>query len=360
LVGIALWSCAPALQAQTWSEDTVTGSCKSLVAYQSGTGVALEGKNYPGKWGVTAYTLYIGTKQFSDPDVYDEVGMTLTDAKPATGAPRRGLVCRQTEHISAVFRAELKLASIEWQHGKKPDSACAKEWQRVRNLIRTHEPKHVQDINDTIAAANRRIATHAPLEGCGATADDAARNIALKLHALLQREIAAIDKALIVKAKARDTETAIINCKLCEGGFTFKAITVDCVMPGSGCAVRMAQEVRGRTCGDPTSAFWTINQRHTTKGCGMPETDFSKDSDILCFEAGSDKEKQMLDMYRANQARGAGGWICSYSATPSPTITIQNFRLSMCKQPSVQTVTAEAEPAEDCDAAPANPTRVPR
>ena len=40
-VGIALWASAPTLQAQTPIEDKVTGSCKSLVAYQSGTGVAL-------------------------------------------------------------------------------------------------------------------------------------------------------------------------------------------------------------------------------------------------------------------------------------------------------------------------------
>ena len=115
LVGMALWASLSSSDAQEWTEDMVDGSCKSLVSYQSGTGVALGTTHYQGKWGITEYSLFIGSKSVAAPDVTDEIAFGMTDAMPdTTGA--RGRVCRQTTGLSFSFRAETRMAAIEWKH----------------------------------------------------------------------------------------------------------------------------------------------------------------------------------------------------------------------------------------------------
>ncbi|MGI9026296.1 MAG: DUF922 domain-containing protein [Burkholderiaceae bacterium] len=58
---------------------------------------------------------------------------------------------------------------IEWTSKHKADSACAKEWQRVRALIRAHENKHVSDIDESVRDANARVFKLLPIRKCAAT-----------------------------------------------------------------------------------------------------------------------------------------------------------------------------------------------
>lgn len=229
-LGLLLAVLARSPAAQAWVEDVVTGSCESLVTYQSGTGVALGGQHYPGKWGITEPTLFIGSKALTDPDVMDEISISLTNPKPASGRGRPGWVCVQTVGLSIQFRAESTIGAIEWQHGKRPDSACAKEWKRMRAVIRAHEPKHVQDIDATVAASNKRMAKLRPIEGCGPSALAAQQTAAQSILQLMQAERLKIIDDLTKRAQRRDVEQAQIDCSKCSEGASFKDVTIDCVL----------------------------------------------------------------------------------------------------------------------------------
>jgi len=329
----------------TLVEDEVGGSCRKMIAYQSGSGVALDGKHYPGKWGITVPKLFIGDKAVDDPDVLDEIGATFS---PPTR--RASSVCVETSEIRAAFRAESRVGVIEWEHGRKEDSRCAKEWDRVRNIIRTHEPHHVKDVEDIVADANARVAAHAPIGACAASEAAARQQVARRIVAMLRAEAASIRAKAEAKAKALDVETATMNCKLCEGGLEFKDVTIDCTIPTPKCTVTTGQVIAGRVCGDPTSSPWTITPHYFAKGCNIPPIGTKGDKAFTndCVAEGSAEEKRRADVFRRFHGAGAGGWMCVYRDGPNPQIVIRNFRMSVCKGPAEQTIVADAQPA-DCD-----------
>ena len=231
----------------------------------------------------------------------------------------------------------------------------------MRTIIRSHEPKHVQDINDVIAAANRRIATQKPITGCGATPLEAARKVALDIQQLVKNEYTTIDKEFRARAQARDVERAFIDCKHCDQGASFKEVTIDCIMSLPHCRMRSGQKIAGRTCGDPTSATWTITPHYFAEGCGARDAGTLGDKPFEndCVEAGSEEEKRRAAVYLQHRKLGAGGWMCVYSAQPTPKITIRNFRSSMCQGPAEQAITVDAEPATDCEAESPKPPSKP-
>jgi hypothetical protein len=278
--------------------------------------------------------------------VTDEVRLRVVDARAAKGQG----ACVTGDNLRFTFRAENHVSVIEWRHGKKPDSRCAKEWQRVRNIIRSHEPKHVQDVNATVAAANARVSNMAPIKACGATRDAALANLGKAVQTRIRKEVTAIRSELDAKARKRDVETAQINCKLCDEGVSFKNVTVDCSIRTPQCTLRTGQKLAGKTCGDPVSSNWVITPQYFAEGCGAPpgKDRYNKPFDNDCVEAGSAEEKRRVDIHMAARKSGAGGWFCVYRDQPRPQITIRNFRGFMCAGAAEQTITVDAEPAEGC------------
>lgn len=334
-------------------EDPVSGTCSALVKRVANPGVkGFDGRFAPGKWGVTQPILFIGSKRVDDPSVTDEISVKITEQKTGKPPGTTSSVCLVAEKLTFTFRAESHVSVIDWKHGLKPDSKCAKEWQRVRNIIRTHEPKHVKDIDDTIADANSRVGQLPPIKACGNSPDAAKANLGGAINTRLQTEITKITKDLDIKAAKRDVETAQMNCKLCNEGIAFKNVTVDCTIPNPQCSIRTGQKLEGKVCGDPVKSTWTIFPKYFAEGCGIPASNGKGDKPFEndCVEAGSPEEKRRIDIYRKSRASGgAGGWFCTYSNTPKPQVTIRSFRLPICSGAAEQTVTVDAEAAEGCN-----------
>jgi hypothetical protein len=132
---------------------------------------------------------------------------------------------------------------------------------------------------------------------------------------------------------------------------SFKDVTIDCVMSHPRCKVRMGQKLAGSACGDPVKANWIITPQYFAEGCGIPSTDRRGDKpfDNDCVTAGSDEEKRRAAIYAQGQGMGGGGWMCVYSDSPRPQITIRNFRMSLCQGPKEQKVTVDARVGGRCD-----------
>jgi Bacterial protein of unknown function (DUF922) len=344
-------SSAAMAQSVTWHEDVVTAkSCKKLVAYQQKSGVRASDKtSNPGKWAVTKSDLRVGDVLASDPRFLDEISFEGKVVPGPRGKNKKPTACVVASNFDFKLHAEHHITAIEWQHGRKPDSKCAKEWQRIRNIIHTHEPIHVQDVDEIVAAANERLKGMESIKACGSTEAGAKKSLAKSLVKKLKTELNQIKKDSKAKAETRDTETAQMNCKLCEEGVAFKVVDIYCEIKTPQCVMMMGQKITGRTCGDPLTASWTITPEYYVKGCNVspsnPGANKAFESD--CVEAGSAEEKRRAEIYR--NAGNAGGWFCVYSDTPKPQVTIRSFRLPACEKPVEQTVTVDLETAESCD-----------
>lgn len=142
---------------------------------------------------------------------------------------------------------------------------------------------------------------------------------------------------------------------------SFKDVTIDCVIQTPQCRIRTGQKLSGTVCGDPTKATWTITPHYFAEGCGIPSsgTQGDKPFDNDCVLAGSDEEKRRAAIYANARGMGGGGWMCVYSDTPRPQITIRSFRLPTCVGSAEQKITVDAVVGEKCtDDSPA-PTPVP-
>jgi len=334
-------------------EDPVSGTCSALVKHVASPGVkGFDGRFAPGKWGVTQPILFIGSKRTDDPGVTDEISFEVINQNTRKPAGSPSSVCLVASKFAFNFRAENHVSVIEWKHGLKPDSKCAKEWQRVRSIIRTHESKHVQDIDETIKDANTRVAKLPAVTACGNSNDAAKANLGRAIQTLLQSEIKKITRELDAKAARRDVVTAQMNCKLCNENISFKNVTIDCTIKTPACTIRTGQKIEGRVCGDPLKSTWTISPKYFTEGCGVPPANGKGDKPFTndCVEAGSAEEKQRVEIYRSARASGgAGGWMCVYSDKPKPQVTIRSFRLAICQGSAEQTVTVDAEASGNCE-----------
>ncbi len=344
-------ACTAMAQSVTWHEDVVTAkSCKKLVAYQQKSGVRASDKtSNPGKWAVTKSDLRVGDVLASDPRFLDEISFEGKVEPGPRGKNKKPTACIVASNFDFKLQAEHHITAIEWQHGRKPDSKCAKEWERVRNIIRTHEPLHVKDVDDLVVAANERLTSMEPLKLCAANETLAKKRLAKALISRLKTELSRIKKESEAKAKMRDTETARMDCKPCEEGVAFNGVDVFCQIKTPQCVITMGQKIAGKACGDPVTANWTIKPEYYVKGCNVPPSnpDTNKAFDSDCVAAGSPEEKSRTEIYR--NAGNAGGWFCVYSETPKPQVTIRSFRLPACEKPAEQTVTVDLETAESCD-----------
>lgn len=278
----------------------------------------------------------------------DEVHLEINPVKAGSDAPK---ICVEAAKVSPAFRADIHVSVIEWTSKHKADSACAKEWQRVRALIRAHENKHVSDIDESVRDANARVFKLLPIRKCAATIEDARKQAARDVATMLTKEVGTLQTALDEKAAGRDVENAYMDCKPCNDKISFKGVTLDCVVKTPACTVRMEQKLEGQVCGDPVTTLWKISPKYFTEGCGAPPSNGKTDKPFTndCVEAGADTEKRRAETYRKFRSTGAGGWMCVYSASPKPTITIRNFRSSVCQGAAEQTLTVDAEASEGCD-----------
>ena len=346
-------ACTATAQSVSWHEDVFTAkSCKKLVAYQQTSGVRASDRSAnPGKWAVTKSILRVGDVLASDPRFLDEISFEGTVEAGPRGKNKKPTACILASNFDFKLQAEHPITAIEWQHGRTLDSKCAKEWQRIRNIIHTHEPIHAQDVDEIVAEANERLKSMEPLKVCRSTEASAKKSLAKALVKKLQTELNRIKKESKAKAETRDTETAQINCKLCEEGVAFKDVDLYCKIKTPQCVLTMGQKIKGQTCGDPLTATWTITPEYYIKGCNAPPGNPSanKAFENDCVEAGSAEEKRRAEIYGNARQSGGGGWFCVYSDTPKPQITIRSFRLSNCEKPAEQTVTVDLEPSESCE-----------
>ena len=346
----ALITAAPA-GAVEFVDDPVKGSCKALVRQQGATGVHGRDRSWPGLWGATEPLLLIGDKRIDAVGAADNVEADLSvRTVPATrGKPASS--CVAVKNLRYTLRAETRVTAMEWQHGRKPDSACAKEWDRMRAEIRVHELKHVQDIDETIRDENARTAATKPIEVCAATSAAARSKAGSAVRALLAAQAARLTATLKQKAAVRDRERSDIDCTKCAEKVSFKDVTLDCTLAMvPQCVVTTGQIIAGEVCGDPTTNRWKISSKGFVRGCGAnqpPTADKPFDND--CVPAGSDIERMRIKAYRDVHGSGAGGWMCVYDDKAEPTVTIRWFRSKMCSGEAEQAFTVKAE-VSACDA----------
>ena len=342
--GIATLMASGRVDAVEFVDDPVTGSCKALFKQQGGTGVHGIDRSWPGLWGVTEPVLFIGDKRTDDAGVADGIDATVSAQTVPARRGRPATFCLSVKDFRYAFRTETRVTAIEWKHGRKPDSACAKEWDRVRAAIRTHELKHVKDVDDTIRDENARIAAIKPIETCAATADAAQAKAGAAVRTMLVAQVARLKAALDVKARVRDREKMFIDCTKCDDRkIAFKDVTMTCTIATSVCEMTTGRVVSGEVCGDPFTTTWKMTPKNWVKGCGIPAaTTPDKTFDNDCAVAGGDIEKQRMATYRSFRGSGAGGWMCSYDAQ-TEQITIHSFRPKMCSGDAEQHITVKAE-----------------
>lgn len=140
---------------------------------------------------------------------------------------------------------------------------------------------------------------------------------------------------------------------------SFNNVTLDCTIRTPHCQLRTGQTISGSVCGDPTKENWTIETHYFGEGCGISSNDTSGDKpfDNDCVKAGSDEETQRAAIYANARGMGGGGWMCVYSDTPRPQITIRSFRLPVCEGDAEQRITVDAVVGEPCDETPPAPVR---
>lgn len=360
-LGLACLSILSALHeahAVDLQEDAVPGTCSALVAHAAAPGVkGFDGKTFAGNWGVTQPILFAGTQRADGPDAIKDLTLEINPVKAGSEAP---MICVEAAKLSPALRAEIHVSAIEWMHKRRPDSECAKEWQRLRNAIRVHENKHVSDIEASLRDTNARVLKRLPIRACAATIVEARVQASLAVLAMIGQELVVLQKSLAEKAAKLDVEKSGMNCKLCNDKISFKDVTLDCVMPTPHCSFRIGQQIEGQVCGDPVKSRWKITPKYFAEGCGVPPSDGKGDKPftIDCVEAGSDFEKRYVEAHRKSLG-GAGGWMCVYREGPTPQITIRNFRMSMCKGAAEQTITVYAEASEGCDEPSQPPPKAP-
>lgn len=144
-----------------------------------------------------------------------------------------------------------------------------------------------------------------------------------------------------------------------------KGASIDCTVPSPMGKVVMRDEIAGQTCGgDPVPGNWqmTVTRIVTAPMIGTQrKVDPPFDND--CVAKGSAEEARRAALY-ANSS-GARGWMCVYDAKGgrgTPTVTIRNFRLDVCKPATEQAVTVPVSTGEceDDTPPPREPTPQPQ
>jgi hypothetical protein len=195
--------------------------------------------------------------------------------------------------------------------------------KELADLIAQHEGVHQQ-------ACEKRKAVGKLLTPAGKAADEIAA---------YQVEIAAINK-IIEKLKKKCGKTA------------FNDITVDCVIKTPRCSVRSGEKISGHVCGDPTKETWVMEPKYFVEGCGMPAVPAKNNKAFNndCLPIDSDEAKKRTQLFLSHRvSSGGGGWMCLYSATPTPKITIRWVRMNRCEGPAQQDYVVDAEVSESCD-----------
>jgi hypothetical protein len=349
VIALLLMPSLASAQTVTWQYDAVTGgTCKKFVERWKNTGVhASDGTNNPGKWAVTKSTLFLGDKAADSDEAVNNIAF-VEKVKPKNA---KNQICVAWTKVNFNFRAEHQITALEWKHSLKPDSKCAKEWERVRGLIQAHEPRHVQDVDAIVVKANTRGQKMAAITGCGANVTAARNKAAQALSTKLQAAVEKIKSDAEKKAQELDAvSTADMTCP-CKEKLAFSGIDLFCDIKTPACTIRSGQRFKAEVCGDPLTGTWSVTPTYYTTGCGMPagNPQANKPFDNDCVAAGSAEETRRANIYKAARSTGGGGWMCVYSDGPTPKVTIRSFRTSTCETPAEQTVTVDVENKGACE-----------
>lgn len=350
--------------------DTVTGSCKAFVQAANRGVHDDEGGLHPGACGYTRFRpLFEGLDQA---DFLDAVGKGILDppfkieSHPGNPLKDAGRFCARAHGFNIDLRGEVHVSTLEWQHGKKPDSECAKEWQRLKQVIKGHEEKHVSDVKPVVDAATARLKA-LNLINCAASNKLAIDGLAQLIGKSLNDWFQGIKEDWDKRQKGLDgsgADKCSIDCSKCaDKNISFQGVTIDCTIRTPQCTIRTGQRLSGSVCGDPVGGTWKITPQYFAEGCRMPPGNprYDKPFDNDCVAQGSDEEKRRANIYKSARGAGAGGWMCVYSDEPKPKVTIRSFRMSMCAGDAEQSVTVDAkvsdESCEEPSPVPAPPQR---
>jgi hypothetical protein len=350
-------------------QDTVTGSCKAFVQAANRGVSDDEGALHAGACGYTRFRpLFEGLDQG---DYLDAVKKNQLDppfkieSYPGDPIKDAGRFCARAHSFTIDLRGEVHMSMLDWQHGKKPNSECAKEWQRLKQVIKGHEERHVSDVRPVVDAATARLKT-LNLINCAASDQWAIEGLAVMIGKSLNDWFQSIKDDWDKRQKALDSSGAdkcSIDCSKCaDKKISFSDAVIDCTISTPQCKMRMGQRISGSVCGDPVAAVWKITPHYFAEGCHMPPSDTRGDKpfDNDCVPQGSDEEKRREAVYKGARGTGAGGWMCVYSDDPKPKVTIRSFRLSACAGDAEQRVTVDAKVSdESCDESPHTPTPPP-
>jgi len=209
----------------------VSGSCKEF-AQATVRGVHDdEGVFHTGDCGFTRFRpKFNGLDQadFSDAlkqGLFEASSLVKVESFP--GDPRRdtGRFCARAYDFSIDLGAEVQISFLDWHHGKKPDSACAKEWERLKQIIRTHEEKHVNDVKPVLNAAVGRL-RGLNIINCAATNEDALDGLKPMLAAALNAWFKSINDDWDARQRTLDSggDRCAIDCSKCKHtGYWHKA-----------------------------------------------------------------------------------------------------------------------------------------
>jgi hypothetical protein len=336
--------------------DDVTGSCKAFKQAAVRGVRDEEGAVHASDCGYTRFRpRFNGLEQGDFLDAIRDHQLDppfKVETYPGDTIKDSGRFCARAYGFSVDLSADVEISALEWHHGRKPDSACAKEWNRLRQVIHGHEEKHAADALPVLNAAADSL-RKIDVINCAASSEAAMNGLAPQIISALNSWFKSINDDWETRRDKADAsgDRCSIDCSKCKDQkISFSNATIDCVIKTPRCSIRTGETIAGHACGDPLRASWTIEPHIFAEGCGMPATSKNdKPFDNDCVPAGSDEEKRRVAVYQQYRSSGAGGWMCVYSDDPRPTVTIRNFRLSVCTGSWEQKVTVDAQLGEDCD-----------
>jgi von Willebrand factor type D domain len=130
-----------------------------------------------------------------------------------------GRFCARASNFQVDLGAQVEVTKLKWQHGEKPNSKCAKESQRLKKLIDSHEEKHVRDVKPWLDDAANRL-RRVNVTNCAASQQAAADGLPIAVVNVLQDWMRGSLQDWEKRRKALDdgpnADRATIDCSNCK------------------------------------------------------------------------------------------------------------------------------------------------
>jgi hypothetical protein len=327
---------SPTISRAPDSTDPVSGSCEAFVQATVRGVQDNEGVVHTGDCGFTRFRpLFNGLDQA---DYLDAVRKRLFDP-PFTiesfrGDARRdaGRFCARAFDFAIDLRAEVQVSMLDWRHGKKANSECAREWERLKRIIRNHEEQHARDVKPLLDAAAARLRQINPIN-CAGSNKDAIDGLAPLIITALNTWFRSIKDDWDVRQSRLDNsgkDRCSIDCSKCkERKLSFRGVTLTARMPEG---VTSQINITGTTCGEPVSGDWDIVNTTTLIVPQVPlrQTRTGRPFKTDCLLDGSDQAKGREQILLTSPG-GYAGWYCIYQ----PAVGTQPAKINI-RMPKLQ------------------------